>query len=108
MEYGAYPSWLLTGEDVQPLIHTNSSDVFSAKWDVLLPTMTEINTRLQALHEVIDGSAMVKHEVPEADVAKVTYENGTVVYVNYRKTDVTADGMTVPALGYLVEGGDAQ
>lgn len=108
VEYGAYPSWLLTGEDVQPLIHTNSSDVFSAKWDVLLPTMTEINAQMQSLHEAIDGSAMAKHELLDTDVAKVTYENGTVVYVNYRRADVSADGVTVPALGYLVKGGDAK
>ena len=108
VEYGAYPSWLLTGEDVQPLIHTNSSDVFSAKWDVLLSTMTEINGKLAALHEAIGGSAMAKHELLDTDVVKVTYENGTAVYINYRKADVNADGITVPALGYLVKGGDAQ
>ena len=108
VEYGAYPSWLLTGEDVQPLIHTNSSDVFSAQWDVLLPAMTDINAKLQALHEVIDGSAIVKHELLSADVARVTYANGTTVYVNYSKKDFAADGVTIPALNYLVEGGDAQ
>lgn len=108
VEYGAYPSWLLTGEDVQPLIHTNSSDVFSAKWDVLLPNMTEINAKLKALHGAIDGSAMVNHEQLTADLVKVSYANGTAVYVNYNKVDCTAEGETIPALGYLVKGGDAQ
>ena len=107
-EYGAYPSWLLTGEDVQPLIHTNSSDVFSANWDVLLPTMKEVNARMQALHEAIGGSAMVEHAQLDTGVVRVTYENGTAVYVNYRKTDADVDGVTVPALGYLVKGGDGQ
>lgn len=108
VEYGAYPSWLLTGEDVQPLIHTNSSDVFSAQWNVLLPTMAEINAKLQALHALLDGNRMVNHEQLEDDVVRVTYENGTQVYINYRRADVTADGVTIPALGYLVKGGDAQ
>ncbi|MBQ7848690.1 MAG: hypothetical protein IJ343_03070 [Clostridia bacterium] len=108
VEYGAYPSWLLTGEDVQPLIHTNSSDVFTAQWNVLLPAMVQTHTVLQALHEAIGGSAMVRHECPAQDVARVTYGNGTTIYVNYRKTDYTVDGLTIPALGYLVEGGDAQ
>ena len=108
VEYGAYPSWLLTGEDVQPLIHTNSSDVFSAKWDVLLPAMTETNQKLQALHEEIGDSAMCKHEQLADNLVKVSYENGTTVYVNYNKADRTADGETIPAMGYLVKGGDAQ
>ena len=108
VEYGAYPSWLLTGEDVQPLIHTNSSDVFTAQWNVLLPAMAETNAKLQALHEAIGGTAMVRHECLAPDVAKATYQNGTAVYVNYSKADYTVDGLTIPALGYLVEGGDAQ
>ena len=108
VEYGAYPSWLLTGEDVQPLIHTNSSDVFSAQWNVLLPTMTEINAKLQSLHEAIGGSRMVKHDQIDTDIVRVSYENGTLVYINYRKADVAADGVTIPAMGYLVKGGDAQ
>ena len=108
VEYGAYPSWLLTGEDVQPLIHTNSSDVFTAQWNVLLPAMADINAELQALHEAVGGSVMVGHKCLAQDVARVTYQNGAVVYVNYRKTDYTADGLTIPALGYLVKGGEAQ
>ena len=108
VEYDAYPAWLLTGEDVQPLIHTNSSDVFSAQWHVLLSNMAEINAKLQELHAVIDGSAMVNHELLDTDVVKVSYANGAQVYINYRRTEVTADGVTIPALGYLVKGGDAQ
>lgn len=108
VEYGAYPAWLLTGEDVQPLIHTNSSDVFSAKWDVLLPAMVQTNAKLQALHEAIAGSAMAHHELLAQDVARVTYENGITVYVNYSNKDCTMDGVTIPALGYVVEGGEVK
>ena len=108
VEYGAYPSWLVTGEDVQPLINTNSSDVFTAQWSVMLPAIQETSAELAALHERLGGSAMVNHERLDADVVRVTYENGVRVYVNYRRADYTADGLTIPALGYLVEGGDGQ
>lgn len=108
VEYGAYPSWLVTGEDVQPLINTNSSDVFTAQWNVMLPAIQETSAELAALHEQLGGSAMVNHERLDADVVRVTYENGVRVYVNYRRADYTADGLTIPALGYLVEGGDGQ
>ena len=108
VEYGAYPSWLLTGEDVQALIHTNASDVFTAQWEVLLPTIAKTDEKLRALHEAIGGSAMVAHERLAQDVARATYANGTVVYVNYRKTDYAASGVTIPALDYIVEGGGGQ
>jgi hypothetical protein len=65
-------------------------------------------TEYELLHEAIGGSTMAKHELPDTDVAKVTYENGTVVYVNYRRADTVVDGVTIPALGYMVKGGDAQ
>ena len=108
VEYGAYPSWLVTGEDVQPLINTNSSDVFTAQWNVMLPTIQKTSAELAALHARLDGAAMVNHERLADDVACVTYANGVRVYVNYRRADYTAGGLTIPALGYLVEGGDAQ
>jgi hypothetical protein len=70
--------------------------------------MAEINAKLQALHEAVDGSAMTAHDILTTDVVKVSYANGTEVYVNYSKKDVTVDGVTIPALSYLVEGGGAQ
>ena len=51
---------------------------------------------------------MVAHERLAQDVARATYANGTVVYVNYRKTDYAASGVTIPALDYIVEGGGGQ
>ena len=108
VEYGAYPSWLITGEDVQPLIYTNSSDVFTAQWSVMLGKVLETDAELKALHEQLDGAAMVDHTRLAEDVVCATYANGVRVYVNYRRTDYTADGLTIPALGYLVEGGDAE
>lgn len=108
VEYGAYPSWLVTGEDVHPLIYTNSSDVFTAQWRVLQPSIQQITKELEALHAAIDGAAMVNHERLGDKLVRVTYANGTVIYVNYRRTDCTVDGSTIPALGYLLKGGNAQ
>ena len=83
-------------ERLNPLFSVNPKDTLN------------VPAKLQALHTAIDGSAMVDHEQLPGDLVKVSYTNGTVVYVNYSKADCTADGETVPALGYLVKGGDAQ
>ncbi len=110
VEYGAYPSFLLTGEDVQPLIYTNASDIFTAQWNVMLPHVKQTDEAIRALHAQLNGAYMTDHQVPEADVAKVAWSNGAVVYVNYRRTDVTVDGVTIPAQSWVVhaEGGEAQ
>lgn len=108
VEYGAYPSWLVTAEDVQPLIYTNSSDVFTAQWNVLLPAIQQTDATLRQLHAAIDGAVMVNHERIDTNVARTTYANGVTVWVNYRRTDYTVDGLVIPAQGFLVEGGDEQ
>ncbi len=110
VEYGAYPSWLITGEDVQPLIYTNASDVFSAQWNVMLPSVQKTDAAIRALHEQLDGAYMTDHQVLETDVAKVTWSNGCVVFVNYHRTDVTVNGITIPAQSWIiqVEGGEEQ
>ena len=47
---------------------------------------------------------MVGHEILDNGVRKVTYDNGVTIYVNYSEEDLTADGKTVPALSYRLEG----
>ena len=35
----------------------------------------------------------------------VTYDNGVSIYINYSESDITADGVTVPALAYQIVAG---
>ncbi len=111
VEYGAYPSWILTGEDVQPLIHTNSSDVFTAQWDVMLPAVQSVDGALREMHAKLGGAAIADHQLLDGDVARVVYDNGMSVIVNYRRSAWTQDGLTVPAQSWVLldaEGGEAQ
>lgn len=107
VEYGAYPSYLLTGEDVQALTQTNSCDVFTAKWDVMMPAVLSVDETLSQLHAALAGARMVDHVLLEEDVARVTYDSGAVIYVNYRREPCRVEGQTIPAQGWLMqEGGD--
>lgn len=109
VEYGAYPSWLLTGEDVQALINTNSSDIFTAKWSVLLDPALEIDETLSALHAQLNGAAITNHEIIDSDVVRVTYEGGVELLINYRRTDYAVDDVIIPAQSWLVlKGGEMQ
>lgn len=109
VEYGAYPSWLLTGEDVQALINTNSSDIFTAKWSVLLDPALAIDKTLSALHAQLNGAAITNHEIIDSDVVRVTYEGGVELLINYRRTDYAVDDVIIPAQSWLVlKGGEMQ
>ena len=108
VEYGAYPSFIVTGEDVQKLTETNSNDMYRAKWDVMQETVLTMDAGLNALHAKLAGSRMVDHQVPAEDVAVVTWSNGVRIVVNYTAKDYVFEGQTVPARSYLVVEGGVQ
>jgi len=43
---------------------------------------------------------MQKHEILNEDVRKITYENGTIIYINRGDEEVLADGIRIPAKWY--------
>ena len=53
-----------------------------------------VHTKLQ--HVIIDRYQML------GNVSKTTYENGTVIYVNFGDQEEIVDGITVPAKGYQI------
>lgn len=45
---------------------------------------------------------MEEHDEVSPGVWRTTYSDGTRVYVNYGKTEATADGIAIPAEGWRV------
>lgn len=109
IEYGAYPSWILTGNDVQKLLKTNSADIFTAQWEVLLQTVQKVDAEIRKLQGIVGASVMTDHEIIDTDVVCVTYENGAKIFVNYRNREYSADGLLIPAQSWIArEGGSRE
>lgn len=51
----------------------------------------------------LNDQFITDHKFLSKDVTATTYENGTVVYVNYGVTDYAENGLKIPARDYLVE-----
>ena len=51
----------------------------------------------------VTGDLMVAHEILDNGLRKVTYSDGTVIYVNYTGSALTDDGITVPAMGWATK-----
>lgn len=49
---------------------------------------------------------MVDHERLAEDVVRVTYDNGICITINYRQKQFDADGISIPALSFILEGGE--
>lgn len=65
-------------------------------------TIVEQYQEYESLFSKLASKLIVKHEIPEAGVHLTTYEDGTVVAVNYNSEAVTVNGTTVAAKNYAV------
>ncbi len=104
IECGAAPHYVFTWEESSRMkltaLNTYYATTFANWKDTAVQTYTEVNGALKD----VQNAAIIKHEILGDNVRRVTYDNGIAILVNYGKTDETVDGITVPALGYAVEG----
>ncbi|MBR4501196.1 MAG: hypothetical protein IKP22_04830 [Clostridia bacterium] len=93
-EQGTRPCFLLTMEDPIKLQNTNSSDIYSARWDLYRVTLAMWYSQLKELHRDIDGASIVAHDMA-GDITRVTWSNGVKVYLNYGETAGEMDGVAL-------------
>lgn len=106
VEAGVYPSFYITEKDSSALIYTNSADKYSTKYTTYKDSIINYDSQLRQLSTTLGDATIEKHERFDNDVAKVTYSNNAVVYVNYSSQDQTVDGVTVKALSYECKAGE--
>ena len=102
VESGVYPSFYLTYEDSSDLIYTNSNDLYSTKYSTYKETVVEYDGLFRELAAKTQGAMISDHEKVAADVNKVTYDNGVVIYVNYNEQAVSVDGVDIEGMSYKV------
>lgn len=100
---GVYYRWCYAPNgEVQDLLFDGMYSLGYESWfDNAVETYKEYNDLLAQTA----GEYMVKHENVAEDVNKVTYSDGTVVYVNYNSYDYTADDGTVVKAESFAKGG---
>ncbi len=104
VETGIYPSFYLTYENPSELIYTNSSDVYTSQYSVYRGQILSYYAELRQISGLTKNSMIVNHEISDTGVTIVTYDNGVKLYINYNETEREADGVTVPALSYVIGG----
>ncbi|QMS84220.1 DUF5696 domain-containing protein [Candidatus Xianfuyuplasma coldseepsis] len=102
VEFGVFPSYVLTGGSTYDLKHTNSSNIYISEYDVL-------ESRIATYYDFIDegltatiDNEMVDHTFLDTGVVRVDYADGTYIILNYNTTDVTVDTLTIEASSYVV------
>lgn len=105
IEYGSLPYFYLTYESALNLRDTDYDTLFSSTYSDWEATVAETYNEFKQNLSGVYGQQMTDHRFLTDDLVRVTYANGTKVYVNYGKSEASAEGVKVPAKGYLVVGG---
>lgn len=103
VESGVYPSFYITAEDSSKLIYTNSSNLYSLEYKSYRDTIVEYDIALREVAEKVGTASIIKHEILENQLVRVTYDNGVVIYVNYTGSAQSDGDLTVDALSYTVK-----
>lgn len=108
VEQGVRPSFLLTWEDPIELQNTNSSDVYSSRYELYTDMIADWYVQLEELHRAVGGSGMIMNHERVGDMVRVTWDNGTVVYLNFGDFPGEMDGNTLDSMSYKVVSGNGQ
>ncbi|HHY82082.1 MAG TPA: hypothetical protein GX505_05305 [Clostridiales bacterium] len=65
-------------------------------------TIGEVYAEYNEFYKKVKDAQIQQHEVFVSGLVKVVYTNGVTVYINYSDYAVTADGLTIEPVSYLV------
>lgn len=106
IEYNIYPSFIITKEEAYKLRYTNYEYLNSTQYDLWKDLMVQMyNETNEALKYVINEN-MIGHEYLQNGVAKCSYSNNVIIYINYNKDEVNCDGISIAPYTYVVKGGN--
>lgn len=102
IDYGVYPSLLLSGLDNDALAYTTVGEYASTQWRNWTQQANEAYEMINGVLGRVRGLQMLKRSVPRRGVAVTYYEGGLAVAVNYTQAEVVLPEGSVPPCSALV------
>ena len=90
VDYGAFPSYIVTGEPAHQLKYTNSNEYYSTEYDVLKDRIKEHYQKLKDVLTHTLGASIEAREVVAPGVVKVVYSNQVEIWINYTTNEYIA------------------
>jgi hypothetical protein len=106
IEYGAYPSFLVTKEPSWKLQNTPSSYLYTTEYNDWAPQIKKQYATANAALKQVKNAAITGRTVLDYGIVKVSYDNGVDIWVNYTSGDYSDGTVTVKAQDVYVTGGD--
>ncbi len=102
LEYGASPGYAFVGRNMQELADSRMVWLYSPDWRAWEGEVREAYATLSGVLAPLARLPITGHENLPGNCAVTEYGGKTRVYVNYGEADAEADGLLVPAMGFLV------
>ena len=106
MEQGARPAFLLTWEDPLELQDTNSAGIYSSRYELYQDMIQTWYRDLSALNDAVGEKGMIVNHERSGSMVRVTWDNGTQVYLNFGDKEASFGDVTLGKLEWKVVNAD--
>lgn len=103
IEFGVYPSFVLTGEQAYKMKRTAASSVAVSEYEYLEERMTFYYEALNEVLAPVRNSEMIEHQILAEGIVQVTYANQKIITINYNETDFDSEVISVAGKGVVVQ-----
>lgn len=102
IETGASPHFTFTWEDSSEMKYTGLNRFYSTTFDTWKEIATSLYQEVNQVLSKVEGSFILEHKRLDSGVVKMTYSNGTVIYINRQASAAQADGILLDAGSYKI------
>jgi len=102
VEYGCMPYFELTYNEAELLRYTDYNKNFSSCYEDWVKTAVDIYKEFNERLGDIWSKNIIEHKKLNQGLYSITYEDGSVVYVNYNEQEASINEHKIKALDYLV------
>lgn len=102
IEFGVYPSFVLTGESTYELKRTASGDVYTSEYGYLKDRIAAYYANINRALAPVIGQEMVGHRILGDGVVQVKYGNGQTIIINYGSSEYVDGAVKIQPKGFVI------
>lgn len=102
IEFGIYPSFVLTGESTYDIKRTASNDVYTSELEYLEDRIDFYYSTVNRALKEVAGREMIDHTILDAGVVLVEYDNGRKIIMNYNGSDYMYEDVKIKSKGFEI------
>lgn len=102
VETGSIPHFVITENSPNLLQGTSYDGIFTSEYSVMKDTATEIYREMNERLSEVWNLTIDKHEYLGERLVRITYSDGSTVYINYGADAAEINGVSIPAMDYVL------